>query len=143
MASLVDTNVLIYAFDPRFPAKRERAVDVLRRGIEEGNLLLPHQALVEFVSATTRRRGPSGPILELPRALAEVEEFMDAYEILYSDEAVVRSAGLGAVAHGLPWYDAHLWAYADVHGIDEILTEDMPSKSRCGAVLFTNPFAGL
>ena len=33
MASLVDTNVLVYRIDPRFPEKQQRAVEVLRRGI--------------------------------------------------------------------------------------------------------------
>jgi predicted nucleic acid-binding protein len=121
----------------------ERAAEVLRRGIEEGRLFLPHQVLVEFVAATTRRRGPSGPILELPAALAAVEEFLLAYEILYPTDVVVRSATVGAVVHRLPWYDAHLWAYADAYGINEILTEDTPSRPRCGTVLYTNPFRDL
>ena len=143
MASLVDTNVLVYRCDRRNPAKQERASEVLRRGAEEGSLFVPHQALVEFVAVTTRRRGDSGPILELPEALTVIDEFMLAYVVLFPSEAVVRSACTGAVVHRLPWYDAHLWAYADAYGIDEILTEDTPSKPWCGTVRYTNPFLGL
>ena len=35
MAALVDTKVLVYRFDPRFPDKQRIATDVLRRGIAE------------------------------------------------------------------------------------------------------------
>jgi predicted nucleic acid-binding protein len=54
VAALVDTNILVYRFDPRFPLKQERATELLRRGIEDESIVLPYQALVEFVAATTR-----------------------------------------------------------------------------------------
>ena len=60
MASLVDTNILVYRCDPRDPAKREAARAVLRRGEVSGNLRLAHQSLVEFVNSVIRpRRGES------------------------------------------------------------------------------------
>ena len=34
MVALVDTNVLVYRFDPRFPEKQSRAGELLREGIE-------------------------------------------------------------------------------------------------------------
>ena len=40
MAALVDTNVLVYCFDPRFPEKQRSAAELLRRGIEEDDLRL-------------------------------------------------------------------------------------------------------
>lgn len=49
MAALVDTNVLVYSFDPRFPLKRRIATALLRKGILEDSLRLPHQAIVEFL----------------------------------------------------------------------------------------------
>lgn len=35
MPALVDTNVLVYRFDPRFPGKQEIATELLRRGLVE------------------------------------------------------------------------------------------------------------
>ena len=55
MAALVDTNVLVYRFDDRFPKKQKIATEVLRRGIAEDSVRVPHQAIVEFIAATTRR----------------------------------------------------------------------------------------
>jgi hypothetical protein len=54
VASLVDTNVLVYRFDRRFPDKQATATDLLCAGVAEGTLYLPHQAIVEFVAVTSR-----------------------------------------------------------------------------------------
>ena len=45
VAALVDTNVLVYRFDPRFPRKQTIATDLLRRGLAEGTVRIPHQAV--------------------------------------------------------------------------------------------------
>ena len=47
MAALVDTNVLVYRFDGRFPAKQRVARELLRRGIAEDSIRIPHQAVSE------------------------------------------------------------------------------------------------
>ena len=54
MAALVDTNILVYRFDSRFSEKQKMATDILRRGILEHSVRLPHQAIVEFIAAVTR-----------------------------------------------------------------------------------------
>ncbi len=63
MAALVDTNVLVYRFDSRDPRKRRIAQKLLRAGVADGSLRLPHQAVIEFVAATTRSRGSTMPLL--------------------------------------------------------------------------------
>jgi predicted nucleic acid-binding protein len=76
VAALVDTNVLVYRFDPRFPEKQRIATDLLRRGIAQDSIRLPHQAVLEFVAAVT---GPiaGGPPLLLPEeARREAEELL-------------------------------------------------------------------
>ncbi len=54
MAALVDTNVLVYRFDGRFPEKQKIITEILRRGILEDSVRVPHQAIVEFVAVVTR-----------------------------------------------------------------------------------------
>lgn len=56
VADLVDTNVLVYRYDSRFPAKRARATALLREGIEQDSLIIPHQALIEFVAVVSQPR---------------------------------------------------------------------------------------
>lgn len=56
-ASLIDTNILVYRFDPRDPSKQRVASDVRRAGLHSDELALPHQAILEFIAAVTRPRG--------------------------------------------------------------------------------------
>lgn len=61
--ALVDTKVLVYRFDPRFPRKQALANEFLRRGIIEDSIRVPHQAVVEFAAAVTRPLGNDPPLL--------------------------------------------------------------------------------
>jgi len=40
--ALVDTNVLVYRFDWRFPEKQAIATELLRKGIVEHSVRIPH-----------------------------------------------------------------------------------------------------
>lgn len=142
MAVLVDTNVLVYRFDDRFAEKQKIAIEILRRGIIEDSVRLPHQAIVEFVAAVTRPiRGYT--ILTQADALREAEEFLKQFTVLYPNEAILRDAVRGCAAYQLNWFDAHLWAYAEYYGLPEILTEDLQHDRLYGTVRVVNPFAGL
>ena len=140
MAALVDTNVLVYRFDPRFPDKQQIATDLLRRGIAEDSIRLPHQAILEFVALVTRPIAGGRPLLLPEEARREAEELLSQMEVLYPTEAAVRTALRGAAAYQLPWFDARLWAYAEQFGLDELLSEDFEHDRMYGTVLAVNPF---
>lgn len=141
MAWLVDTNVLVYRFDPRFPHKQERANEFLREGLVQDAARVPHQAIVEFVAATTRPIGKGGPsLLSLDDARREAEDLVNQFRILYPNEAIVRLALRGSAAYQLPWFDAHLWAYAEFHGLSEIISEDFNPGQTYGSVRIVDPF---
>jgi predicted nucleic acid-binding protein len=140
--ALVDTNVLVYRFDPRFPEKQRLATDLLRAGIADGSLRLPHQAVVEFVAVATRPLPEVGPLLEPADARREAEELLLQFEVLYPDAELLRIALRGAAAYRLPWFDAHLWAYAERFGLEELLSEDFQHARIYGTVEVVNPFLG-
>lgn len=140
MAALVDTNVLVYVHDPRYPEKQRKATEILERGLKEGSLRVPHQAVVEFVAVTTRVRRGERPLLEPIVALRRADALLGAFEILYPNLSVLRTALAGAAIHRLSWYDAHLWAYAEAYGIPEILSEDFQHGARYGSVRIADPF---
>ncbi|MBI3939884.1 MAG: PIN domain-containing protein [Acidobacteria bacterium] len=140
MAALVDTNVLVYRFDPRFPRKQRIATNLLRRGIAEERLRVPHQAIVEFVAAV-RRPLPGGRSLLTPEeARREAEELLAQFPVLYPNEAILRNALRGAAAYQLSWFDAHVWAYADYYGLAELLSEDFQHDRMYGPVRAVDPF---
>ncbi|HKV41720.1 MAG TPA: hypothetical protein VJX67_21125 [Blastocatellia bacterium] len=73
-------------------------------------------------------------------AYREAEELMTQFEVLYPDEALVRTGLRGAAAYELPWYHAHMWAYAEHYGLTELFTEDFEHGRLYGTVRAMNPF---
>lgn len=141
VAALVDTNVLVYRVDPRFPEKQSRATEVLRHGLATGTILVPHQAVIEFFAAVTRPIHGPDSLLSRADAIQETESLLEQFPIVYPDDQVIRTAIRGMATYGLSWFDAHLWAYADSRGIAEILSEDFQHGRKYGAVRIINPFA--
>ncbi len=141
MAALVDTNVLVYRYDSRFPEKQRAAFGLLRWGAEEGSLVVPHQAIVEFVAAATRPLWRGGHSLLTPaEARREAEEILLTFPVLYPTDEVVQNALRAAALYQLSWFDAHLWAYAETFGVPELLSEDFEHGRIYGSVRVINPF---
>ena len=140
VAALVDTTVLVYRYDPRFPLKQRAASELLRKGVAEGTLRVPHQALVEFVAAVSRPLRNGSPLLTPDEARREAEELLTIFPVLYPNAEIVRLALRGAAAYGLSWFDAHLWAYAEYYALSELLSEDFQADRLYGTVRIVNPF---
>jgi predicted nucleic acid-binding protein len=138
--ALVDTNVLVYRYDGRFPEKQRAATALLRRGISEGSLRVPHQALVEFVAAVTRVPRGGTPLLAADEALREAEDMLEVFDVLYPTADLVRLALRGMSAYRLPWFEAHLWAYAEYFSLDVLYSEDFQHDRHYGKVRAVNPF---
>jgi len=136
-------------FDARFPRKRPIATELLRTGIAQGSLRVPHQAIVEFVAAVARPTANGLPLLSPDDARREAEELLMQFDILYPTEGIVRGTLRGAAAYRLSWFDAHLWAYAEYFGLDEIVSEDFSTTActgRCGCATHSSrdgPRAGV
>lgn len=140
MAALVDTNVIVYRHDPRYPDKQKRAVDLLRRGLGEGSLRIAHQVVIEFMAVVSRSMPGMAPLLAPADARREAEELLSEFPVLYPNEHVIRMALRGSAAYDLPWFDAHLWAYAEYFGLSAILSEDFQHGRLYGTVRVINPF---
>jgi predicted nucleic acid-binding protein len=143
VATLVDTNVLVYRFDGRFADKQQIATDLLRRGIADDMVRVAHQAVIEFVAAVTRPTEDGTPILPASDARREAEELLSQFPVLYPEEAVVRTALRGMAAYQLSWFDAHMWAYAEHFGLTELVSEDFQHDRLYGTVRAVNPFVAL
>ena len=140
MAALADTNLIVYRFDPRFPAKRRIATDLLASGLPNGSLRIAHQSIVEFVSASTKPQQGREPLLTMSEAIHEAEQLMATSAVIHPTDAVLRTAFRGAAVYRLSWFDAHLWAYAECNGLDEIWSEDFQHGRLYGTVRAVNPF---
>ena len=141
MAALVDTNVLVYRFDPRFPTKQRAATELLREGIADGH----PSAFRTRPSSSSSRSSPgrsdrrhAAPVRE--RCAARSGRAAEPVRGALPTEALVRTALRGAAAYQLSWFDAHLWAYAEHYGLGELLSEDFQHDRLYGSVRAVNPF---
>ncbi len=135
---LVDTNVLVYAYDPRDAAKQERARLVLDATIGAQRAILSAQCLSEFFSVVTRRI----PELMPPAvALIRVERLARSCLVLDLTAPVVVEACAGSVRHQLSIWDALIWAVAKLNQVPFVLTEDAEHGRLLEGVRFLNPFS--
>jgi predicted nucleic acid-binding protein len=140
VAALVDTNDLVYVHDSRSPLKQPRAAQVIGEGLRAGSVRIAHQAVVEFVAALTRPTTGGPALMAVADARREAEELLAIFDVLYPNDAVVRTALRGAAMYELSWFDAHMWAYAEVYGLSELLSEDFQHDRLYGTVRAVNPF---
>ncbi len=137
-AFLVDTNVLVYAHDPRDTQKQQRALDVLDRLIPRAEAVLSVQCLTEFFQAV---RWKLAEPLAPEQALAQVERFILACPVLDLTPMVVLEGCRGSNAHGLSLLDSLIWAAAKLNQVPCVLTENCDHGRTLEGVRFLNPFA--
>jgi predicted nucleic acid-binding protein len=135
---LVDTNVLVYPYDPADPFKRDRAISVLDGLADTGTGVLTAQVLGEFFVTVTRKIKPPMAVAEAERSVAN---YARSWRVLTltADRAV--EAARGVRRHGLSYWDSLIWATAKHHGIPHVLSEDFSDGARIEGVRFHNPFA--
>jgi len=136
---LIDTNVLVYAFDPRDSGKHQRAFDILDRLQLDGVGRLSVQCLGEFFCATTRG---VHPILTQAEAAEQVEWLGRAFRVFDISPAVVREAVRGVCAHRMAYWDAQIWATARLNQIPVVLSEDFTASTIEGVRLYQSLCAG-
>lgn len=135
---LIDTNVLLYAYDTADAARSDRALHVLRHLQETQAGRLSVQCLAEFFSVATRKLKPP---LQPAEALEQIDLWASAYPVFELTVAVVREAARGVRDHQLAYYDAQMWAMAKLNQIPLVFTEDIPSAASLEGVRYVNPFA--
>ena len=131
----LDTNILMYVHDAGNARRQARAAEIVLRAAPAGGVLA-QQVLGEFGHASRRLR-------EMPRtALAGIVAGMRASFDVVAATPTDFDAGLDAhVEHGIPFWDALIWATVRSAGCRWLLTEDYQDGRTLGGVTFVNPFA--
>jgi predicted nucleic acid-binding protein len=102
---LIDTNLLIYLYDPNQPDKQKQAERVLEQLELTRTGRLSVQVLAEFFSVATRKLSPS---LTSAEALDQVTLFTRLWPVYDLTPMIVMEAGRGVRDHKLSYYDAQV-----------------------------------
>lgn len=135
---LIDTNLLIYLYDPNQPDKQKQAERVLEQLELTRSGRLSVQTLAEFFSVATRKLSPN---LTSAEALDQVTLFTRLWPVFDLTPMIVIEAGRGVRDHKLSYYDAQVWATARLNQVPVVFSEDFRDGSTLEGVRFVNPFS--
>lgn len=131
----VDTNVLIYARDPRHPLKHERARQ-LTAGMPDGVLLW--QVACEFIAASRKLTNVG---YTQARAWRELEQLRELWKLIVPSEEVLLRAEQLTATQNLSFWDSLLVAACMEGGVTRLYTEDFDaSLSKATGIEIINPF---
>jgi predicted nucleic acid-binding protein len=134
---LVDTNILLYAYDRGEQVKQSQAAAVLDRLATLRLGVLTPQVLGEFFVNATRKIGKP---LTVEQAYERIQNYLLSWEVLDLTGAIVLEAVRGVRTYNMAYWDAQIWASARLHQIPVIFTEDFSNGAVIESVRFVNPF---
>jgi predicted nucleic acid-binding protein len=134
---MVDTNVLLYAYDRGEPEKQPQALAVLDRLVAHDLGVLSSQVLAEFFVNATRKLQPP---LTLEEAYDRIQNYLLAWKIVDLSGPIVLEAVRGTRTHKMAYWDAQIWATARMNQIPVVFSEDFGSGTVIEGVRIANPF---
>jgi predicted nucleic acid-binding protein len=135
---LLDTNILVYAFELRDPERQSHAENLILRVESEGVGRLSVQCLGEFFRVVTQKL-----YLHPAEIFIQVERLRDAFPVFNLTPQIVLEAARGVRDHRMAYYDAQIWATARLDQIPVIFSENFQDGQVLEGVRFANPFAGI
>jgi len=132
--SFLDTNVLVYSDDPRYPAKQATAIDLVQDHLRQRTGVVSLQVLQEyFVSATGKLK------LDVELAKRRVEFFARFHVAEPNVGDILAAIDLHRL-HGISLWDTLILRCAKQSGCSVLLTEDMQHGQEIDGVRIVNPF---
>ena len=133
---LLDSNILIYTFDPRDEIRQEQAIAILLKLEAEDSGCLSTQCLSEFASIAITKLGlPAGEVMD------QIDAWRNTFPIFNLTPQIVLEATRGVRDHKLSYYDAQIWASARLNQVPVVFTEDFQDGQTLEGIRFINPFA--
>jgi len=130
----VDTNVLIYAHDPRDPTKQAKAVALINSLID-GALLW--QVACEYLSAS-RKLEPLG--YSRAAAWTDIRDLRRVWTLILPAWGVVDRAEALQGSYSLSFWDAMVIAASLEGGVSRLYSEDFDAYPRVNGLEIVNPF---
>ncbi len=131
----LDTNILVYAYDPSDPQKQRIAQDLVRKALA-GESQVSAQVLAEFAATLLHKMQP-------PARAEDVAAVLDALgpiAVVSPDADVVRRAVEVRGKYGVHFYDGMIVAAAERGGCGRIWSEDLNPGQKYFGIAVENPF---
>lgn len=135
-AEFLDSNVLVYGYDPSDTRKQMIAQGLIRRALG-GEIAASTQVLGEFAATLLHKMKPPAK----PAELAVLLDVLGPIPLVLIDGDIVLRAVKAHAQYGLHFYDGMIVAAAERGGCQRIWSEDMNAGQEYFGVRVENPFA--
>ena len=132
----LDTNVLVYAYDPSDPRKQRVAQDLVRRALA-GEMMTSTQVLAEFAATLLHKISPAAR----PEDVMALLEVLAPMHLVIPDGDMIRRAVEARASYGVHIYDGMIVAAAERGGCTRIWSEDLNAGQKYFGIAVENPFA--
>lgn len=129
-----DSNILLYADDGRFDAKRKRSIELILQHREQGSAVLSLQVLQEYFSNATRKLG-----IDPAEARRKVEIYSRFHLVEPRLTDVLEAIDVYRL-HRINYWDAMVVHCARKSGCVQVLSEDLQHGQVIDGVRIVNPF---
>ena len=133
-----DTNILVYMYDRRDPAKQARAFKVTGEAITNGSGVISVQVLGEFFNTVTGR-------IPNPMSIEAAEDAISIFAtmpVVALDLVLVRRAVATCNRYQVSYWDALIIAAAERAGCARIISEDLNPGQLYHGIAVVSPFDG-
>jgi predicted nucleic acid-binding protein len=134
----LDTNIFVYTFDAKAPAKAKKAAQLIRRAANTGEGIISYQVVQEFFSVAFRR-------FAHPMTVAEAEQYLITVLrpllAVHSSPAIYFEALRIGEKHRMSWYDSLILAAALEGQCTKLFSEDFQQGRNIEGLRIENPFA--
>jgi predicted nucleic acid-binding protein len=137
---LIDTNILVYAYDVSETTKRPIAKDLLMQIWKTGGGVVCVQNLMEFFVVMTRKVAAPIPINEVKTIIDDMVK-SDRWEIIDRDVHTFLDAIDLVSQYHIHIWDAMIAACMKENGIADIVTEDKAGFEKIPGIHVIVPFA--
>ena len=131
----LDTNVLVYAYDPGDPRKQRIAQDLVRRAVA-GDMVTSTQVLAEFAATLLHKLSPA----VRPEDATAVLDALGPIRVIAPDGDTVRRAVEVRAEYGVHFFDGMIVAAAERGGCGRIWSEDLNAGQKYFGIAVENPF---
>jgi predicted nucleic acid-binding protein len=133
----LDTNIFVYAFDAKAPAKAKKAAQLIRQAADSGEGIVSYQVVQEFFNVALRR-------FAQPMSVAEAEQYLITVFrpllAIHSSPAIYVEGLRIAGKYRFAWYDSLIIAAALEGKCETLYSEDLQHGRVIEGLRIENPF---
>ena len=134
---LIDSNVLVYAYDKSEPKKQALAEKTVKERWLKQDGVLSIQNLAEFYFIVTKKIKHPLPSDNVKQILLDL---IDGFEVIRYNENTVVNAINNQSIYKIHFWDALIVATMEENSIDSIITENTKDFKKAGWIKTINPF---